>query len=427
RIMKTIFISLILLLSTLASLIVAEPPFYGKGSSVHNLNANNFDSMVNGDDHNWLVEFYAPWCGHCKSLKPEYEKAATNLKGITKFAAVNCDEDANKDLCGRVHEIKGFPTIKFFPSKANAKGQKVAEEYQSGRSAKDFISFMTGRLPTYVEKLTEQSIDKFITSNKHAKAVLFTDKAKTSNLYKALSIDFHHSLPLGEIRTSSQEVLDKFKVKSMPTLVLFKSDSEDSAVQYDGKLDHDSITAFLQPFENVEAKPKRQQQKGGKDSKQQKPKEKEVPVEPALDHAVLIESQEQFDKYCANGLCSVSLFDFQNEDDKESNERYIEMLNKIAKKQAGRVKIVYMDGSIQANFIQAFDLSGLPNTFVININKMAYTPYLGSYTEEAIDDFLGNVLVGKKRAVTFKTVPKVVAKVTVSNEQPKPKAKGKDE
>ena len=53
---------------------------YSKNSGVVDLNPNNFDSRVKDSDGIWIVEFYAPWCGHCKQLAPEYQKAAKALK-----------------------------------------------------------------------------------------------------------------------------------------------------------------------------------------------------------------------------------------------------------------------------------------------------------------------------------------------------------
>ncbi|CAF4690914.1 unnamed protein product, partial [Rotaria magnacalcarata] len=57
----------------------------------------------------WFVEFYAPWCGHCRNLAPEWKRAATALKGIVKIGAV--DADSHKSL-GQQYGVSGFPTIK---------------------------------------------------------------------------------------------------------------------------------------------------------------------------------------------------------------------------------------------------------------------------------------------------------------------------
>lgn len=53
---------------------------YSAGSSVVELTPENFNHKVLDSDHIWIVEFYAPWCGHCKQLVPEYQKAAKALK-----------------------------------------------------------------------------------------------------------------------------------------------------------------------------------------------------------------------------------------------------------------------------------------------------------------------------------------------------------
>ena len=55
---------------------------YSPSDDVIELTPSNFNSLVLGGDGVWLVEFYAPWCGHCKSLAPEWKKAAAALKGV---------------------------------------------------------------------------------------------------------------------------------------------------------------------------------------------------------------------------------------------------------------------------------------------------------------------------------------------------------
>lgn len=57
---------------------------YNSNSAVIDLRPNNFDNLVLNSDHIWVVEFYAPWCGHCQQLMPEYDKAATALKVKTR-------------------------------------------------------------------------------------------------------------------------------------------------------------------------------------------------------------------------------------------------------------------------------------------------------------------------------------------------------
>jgi len=57
------------------------------------LNQSNFDSKVKNSKSLWFVEFYAPWCGHCKSLAPEYEKLAKALEGIVNVGAVDMTTD----------------------------------------------------------------------------------------------------------------------------------------------------------------------------------------------------------------------------------------------------------------------------------------------------------------------------------------------
>ena len=60
-----------------------------------------------------LVLFYAPWCGFCKKMKPDYLEAAQELKGVGNLAAVDVTKPANS-VVRDAFNITGFPTIIYF-------------------------------------------------------------------------------------------------------------------------------------------------------------------------------------------------------------------------------------------------------------------------------------------------------------------------
>jgi len=105
-------------------------------SDVVILTSKNFESLTQASTGSttgdWLVEFYAPWCGHCKKLEPIYDQVAEQLKGEVNVAKV--DVTANRDI-GTRFEIKGFPTIKFL-----SKGKVYT--FKGRRSVEEIVEFV---------------------------------------------------------------------------------------------------------------------------------------------------------------------------------------------------------------------------------------------------------------------------------------------
>ncbi|KAK8352664.1 hypothetical protein V6Z12_A05G109000 [Gossypium hirsutum] len=97
---------------------------------------DNFDEIVLDESKDVLLEIYAPWCGHCRSLEPTYNKLAQHLRGINSLVIAKMDGTTNEHPKAK---SAGFPTMLFFPA-----GKKSFDpmKVNTGRTVVDFYKFL---------------------------------------------------------------------------------------------------------------------------------------------------------------------------------------------------------------------------------------------------------------------------------------------
>jgi len=204
--MKIIFLALILVRLAFAS-------------DVIELNAENFDSIVPEKDL-ILVEFYAPWCGHCKHLAPEYEVAATDLakEGIP-IAKIDADAEENREVASR-YGIRGYPTLKVF-----RKGEYT--DYQGERTAKGISAFMKKQaLPALSLLTTVDEVKTFSTKDRVVLIGFFDDKeSEDAKNFNAIAEKYRNNFLFGAV-IANKEANAEFGVEKTPTVILFKTFDE---------------------------------------------------------------------------------------------------------------------------------------------------------------------------------------------------------
>jgi protein disulfide-isomerase A1 len=144
------------LTASLPLLALAASALADAASDVLSLSSSNFEASV-APEPLILVEFFAPWCGHCKALAPHYEEAATALKEKNiKLAKVDCVDEA--DLC-QEKGVQGYPTLKVYRN-------GVASDYTGPRKADGIISYMVKQSLPAVSEVTSANHDEFQKADK---------------------------------------------------------------------------------------------------------------------------------------------------------------------------------------------------------------------------------------------------------------------
>lgn len=204
------------------------------------LKTSDFDSKLEKYDIA-LVMFYAPWCGHCKKLKPEFEKAATKLKTDdppVQLAKIDCTVE--KEICEKF-KVTGYPTLKIF-----RKGHH-SQDYEGPRETEGIIKYMRGQAgPSSKELKTYAEFEKVTKSDDTTIIGFFETKSKLQDSFHKVADTDRDRFRFAH--TSEPSILEKVGFKDdivayVPKKLHNKFDPPE--FRYDGNYDTDKIREFL--------------------------------------------------------------------------------------------------------------------------------------------------------------------------------------
>jgi protein disulfide-isomerase A6 len=373
------------------------------GSDVQTLTSSNFDRLVKESDAVWIIEFFAPWCGHCKSLAPEYSKAAKALKGVVKVGAVNADEE---NSLASQYNIKGFPTIKIFY------GKKV-EDYNGQRNSQGIIEAALKAVRSKVEAQSGGSSgggsDKNtnvieLTDSNFASKVLNSDEPWLVEFFapwcghcKQLAPEWEKAASAlqGKIKLGALDATvhsakaSEYNIRGYPTIKFFPAGKKGEPIEYDGGRTAQDIIAWASDKYEANIPP------------------------PEL---VQITDDDKLSTGCKdNSICIISVLPHILDCDATCRNSYLGILtrqgDKFKRQQWGWI---WSQAGDYLNLEEALDIGGFgyPAMAAVNLKKGKYSLFRGSFSDDGIGEFLRDLSYGRGsvsplRGASLPTLPTV--------------------
>ncbi|KAH3752172.1 dnaJ homolog subfamily C member 10-like [Dreissena polymorpha] len=123
-------------------------------SAVDTLTFQSFSSQVMEGREAWIVDFYAPWCGHCQVFKPQFERVANSIEGIARAGKVDCTQEQH--LCQKAG-VNSYPSVRFYPGDSN--NQNYYGWDIVSQNAEEIVQFVKNNIPK--QKLAAPNHDEF--------------------------------------------------------------------------------------------------------------------------------------------------------------------------------------------------------------------------------------------------------------------------
>lgn len=375
---------------------------YSKGDNVVELTEKNFKKEVLDFDGVVVVEFFAPWCGHCKSLVPEYKKAGTALKGLAKIASV--DATQHQSLAGQ-YGVQGYPTLKVFGS-----DKKKPTDYRGARTAQAIVDTVLAEVKAIASKrlggggssggsrggsggknavieLTDSNFDKIVFNSKEGVLVEFFAPwcghcKQLEPHYKSAAQEMKGKVKFAALdATVHQQKAQQYAIKGFPTIKYFPpgSVSASDAVDYEGG----RTTADLVQFATSKAA-------------------ENLPP-PELKELV---NKAAFDEACeGKQLCVITFLPQLLDCQSKCRNGYIKLLKELAERfKKNSWGWVWTEAGQQPEIEQSVDVGGYgyPAMVAVNPRKLKYSSLTGSFGKDGITEYLRDLSFGRGKTASLR-------------------------
>lgn len=330
--------------------------------AVYTLDAKNFDDFIKANPK-VLVEFYAPWCGHCKKLAPEYERAAKRIHEDeslqTKIAKIDAADEKHKGLATK-YGIRGFPTLKYFVN--GDLNNPVA--YNGGRTEDTIVQWIQARsLPAISKLKSKEEITNFTKKARLSLIAYSTNDDENSEEYKAIASIADNQRETISVGFVSDPSSFPDGVQNGDLFIYRKFDTPE--VKYEGPrpITVQSIEQFLN--------------------------EERFPLIDAI-------SQENYKDYMDRGLPMAWIaIDGTNQ---EAVDTTIAQLQPIAKQLKGKLSFIWVDAVKYEKHIQSLGIKNSPGLVIVVGNNKKYL-YEGSFdSKKDLENFFQQFSEGKLTA-----------------------------
>eukprot|EP01084_Bolivina_argentea_P048871 89964_1 len=287
-----------------------------------------FDQFI-ADNPRVLVEFYAPWCGHCKALAPEFESAAQAIAKDDGLEAVLAKVDATieKDLSSK-YGVKGFPTLKFFTGDVES-----PTDYSGGRTETTIVQWLRTRsMPPVSILASVEDVEAFKKKGRVVLVGFFAEDSEGAKALNAVAEANRETAVVGLV--TDAEV--KIEGTEQGKVYLFR-DFEDPVVECDRDLTVEGLTDFL----NGERFP--------------------------LIDAI---GPENYKDYVDRGLPLVWIS--INVEDEEEKENVINALLPFAKDNKGKLSFTWVDATKYAQHVQNLGITETPGILIAGDNNKKF-------------------------------------------------------